>query len=73
MARTGEFEVGDTTERRIPDDTGVFVQPRRYPRPSSMYPMTTIEDTQEPERESWPCTKDFWQDDWSARNARSVG
>jgi hypothetical protein len=72
MARTGEFEVGDTTERRIPDDTGVFAQPRRYPRPSSMYPMTTIEDEQAQERESWQ-RNDFWQDDWSARGARSVG
>jgi hypothetical protein len=44
-----DFEIGDTTERSIPEpsvpeDTGVFVRPRAFPRPSSMYPMTTIED-----------------------------
>ena len=67
MPRTGEFETGDTTERRIPDDTGVYVRPRTYPRPSSMYPMTTIEDAQEAERESWK--RDDWRDDWSARES----
>ena len=52
-----EFEIGDTTERSIPEpgvreDTGVFVRPRAFPRPSSMYPMTTIEDEVEVERPS---------------------
>ena len=51
------YEVGDTTERRLPealvaDDTGEFVRPRSFPRPSSMYPMVSIED--EPEEDSRP-------------------
>jgi hypothetical protein len=50
-----EYEIGDTTERSIPEpsvpeDTGVFVRPRAFPRPSSMYPMTAIEDESEAER-----------------------
>lgn len=58
MEATGEFPVGDTTERWIPDplaipeplvpdDTDVFVRPRGFPRPSSMYPMVSIEDADE--------------------------
>ncbi|HTL37386.1 MAG TPA: hypothetical protein VL326_29835 [Kofleriaceae bacterium] len=51
-----EFSIGDTTERSMPDvltaipdpvapeDTDVFVRPRGFPRPSSMYPMVSIED-----------------------------
>jgi hypothetical protein len=50
------FEIGDTTERSvpepsIPEETGEFVRPRAFPRPSSMYPLTAIEDTAEAERE----------------------
>jgi hypothetical protein len=51
-----ELDIGDTTERSIPEagipeDTGVFVRPRAFPRPSSMYPLTTIEDETGGERE----------------------
>jgi hypothetical protein len=43
-------EVGDTTERWLPEQVRVrektdeYVRPRAFPRPSSMYPMVSIED-----------------------------
>jgi hypothetical protein len=57
MEVSRELEIGDTTERSVPaalaavpepvgpEDTDVFVRPRGFARPSSMYPMVSIEDT----------------------------
>lgn len=56
MEASGLLEVGDTTERNVPDvlaaipeplapdDTDVFVRPRDFARPSSMYPMVSLDD-----------------------------
>ena len=54
---SASYEIGDTTERTVPealvnDDTGVYVRPRTYPRPSSMYPMACVEDSDDTERDS---------------------
>lgn len=56
---SASYEVGDTTERRLPeaivnDDTGVYVRPRTFPRPSSMYPMACVEDSEDTDRGSRP-------------------
>jgi len=44
MAATGEFEIGDTTERRISDDTGVFVSPAHVSTSEQHVPDDDIED-----------------------------
>jgi hypothetical protein len=47
---SASYEVGDTTERWVPErarvreKTAEYVRPRAFPRPSSMYPMVSIED-----------------------------
>jgi hypothetical protein len=66
MELSGPFEIGDTTERIVsdvlaaipepvaPEDTDVFVRPRDFARPSSMYPMVSIEDADDKDRGSRP-------------------